>query len=130
VGLALALAFTDWALGLQPGVTEASLERFRPGMRLGQVATILGGPPLLYSVSYHGPAWPEREECYARAGTWLADGGAVSVWFDRNGLVVASACYPSPLEGHVPLARLAPGWVGDRWGRNTGAIPSSPAGGA
>ena len=111
VGLALALALTDGALGLRPGVTEASLKRLRPGMTLRRVATLLGGPPRRYSVSDHGSAGPERAECYARAGTWLADGGAVSVWFDRKGLVVASACYPSPLAGHVPLARLR-AWLG------------------
>jgi hypothetical protein len=78
-------------------------------MTVGEVEALLGGPPHLDSVSYHGPAWPEREACYARGGTWLADSGAVSVWCDRNGLVVAAAWYPSPLEGPGPLDRLRDG---------------------
>jgi hypothetical protein len=47
VGLALvvlALALTDWALSLQPGVTEANVRRIRPGMTKEQVEAILGGP--------------------------------------------------------------------------------------
>jgi hypothetical protein len=47
VGLALALAATDWALSLQPGVTERNVNRIRPGMTLAQVEGILGGPPKL-----------------------------------------------------------------------------------
>jgi hypothetical protein len=32
--VALALAFTDWALSLRRGVTEANAKRIRPGMTL------------------------------------------------------------------------------------------------
>jgi hypothetical protein len=45
VGLALvALAFatTDWALSLQPGVTEANLRCIRPGMTLAEVEALFG----------------------------------------------------------------------------------------
>jgi hypothetical protein len=44
VGLALALAVTNWALSLQPGVTEANCRRIRPGMTLAEVETLLGEP--------------------------------------------------------------------------------------
>src|SRR5260370_36465154 len=42
--VALALAFTDWALSLQPGVTEANAKRIRAGMTLAEVEALLGGP--------------------------------------------------------------------------------------
>jgi hypothetical protein len=42
--VALALAVTDWALSLQPGVTEANVRRIRLGMTLEQVEAILGPP--------------------------------------------------------------------------------------
>ena len=35
--VALALAFTDWALSVQPGVTEANVRPVRPGMQLAEV---------------------------------------------------------------------------------------------
>jgi hypothetical protein len=43
--VALALAVTNWALSLQPEVTEANVKRIRPGMTMQQAETILGGPP-------------------------------------------------------------------------------------
>jgi hypothetical protein len=42
--VALALAFTDWALSLRPGATEANLKRIQPGMTLEQAEAFLGGP--------------------------------------------------------------------------------------
>src|SRR5262249_10302590 len=44
--VALALAFTDWALSLRPGVTEANVKRIRPGMTLTDVEALMGCPPL------------------------------------------------------------------------------------
>jgi hypothetical protein len=41
--VALALAFTDWALSLRPGITEANVRRIRVGMTLGEVGALLGG---------------------------------------------------------------------------------------
>jgi hypothetical protein len=41
--VALALAFTDWALSLRPGVTEANVRRIENGMTMDQVEAILGG---------------------------------------------------------------------------------------
>ena len=41
--VALALAFTDWALSFQPGVTEANVKRIKPGMTMREVEGILGG---------------------------------------------------------------------------------------
>ena len=49
--VALALAFTDWALSFQPGVTEANARRIRPGMTQEAVESLLGGKP------YHGGRW-------------------------------------------------------------------------
>jgi hypothetical protein len=43
--VALALAVTDWALSLQPGVTEANVKRLRQGMTLEEVKAILGPHP-------------------------------------------------------------------------------------
>jgi hypothetical protein len=43
--VALALAVTDWALSLQPGVTEANVRRIREGMTLAEAERLLGGPP-------------------------------------------------------------------------------------
>jgi hypothetical protein len=40
--VALALAFTDWALSLHTGVTEWNARRIRPGMTMDQVKGILG----------------------------------------------------------------------------------------
>jgi hypothetical protein len=42
--VALALAFTDWALSLQPGVTEANVRRIQPGMTEAEVEALLGRP--------------------------------------------------------------------------------------
>jgi hypothetical protein len=52
--VALALGFTDWALSLQPGVTEANVKRIRTGMTLGQVEAILGPPG---GTGYHASTW-------------------------------------------------------------------------
>jgi hypothetical protein len=41
--VALALAFTDWALSLRPGVTEANVRRIRVGMTLEEAEALLGG---------------------------------------------------------------------------------------
>ena len=43
--VALALAFTDWALSLQPGLTEANVKRIRTGMMLPEVEGIFGRSP-------------------------------------------------------------------------------------
>ena len=43
--VALALAFTDWALSLQPGVTEANARRIREGVTLAEVEGIFGRSP-------------------------------------------------------------------------------------
>jgi hypothetical protein len=40
--VALGLAFTDWVISLQPGVTEANVRRIRPGMTLADVEALLG----------------------------------------------------------------------------------------
>jgi hypothetical protein len=40
--VALGLAFTDWALSFQSGVTEANVNRVRPGMTLAEVEALFG----------------------------------------------------------------------------------------
>jgi hypothetical protein len=40
--VALALAFTDWALSLGPGLTAANVRRIRPRMTMKEVEAILG----------------------------------------------------------------------------------------
>ena len=103
--VALALAFTDWALGMRPGVTEANVRRIRPGMTLREVEGILGSPgralpPIRGSVTY---AWSGR---------------AGEVWISMDWL---SGKRPVPVK-HVlwwplrrpelgPLARLR-AWLG------------------
>jgi hypothetical protein len=42
--LALGFLITEAALGSRPGVTEANVKRIRPGMTLGAVEVLLGGP--------------------------------------------------------------------------------------
>ena len=63
--VALALAFTDWALSLRPGVTEANVRRLRLGMRAQEVEALLGG-----------------------AETWLTSDRGIVVWSGNGGTVI------------------------------------------
>ena len=69
--VALALAFTDWVLSLQPGVTEANAKRIREGMTIEEVQAILGGLPR------------DRELQLGGWHVWTGEEGEVLVGFDR-----------------------------------------------
>jgi hypothetical protein len=55
--VALALALTDWALSLRPGVTEANVKRIRKGMTLAEAEALLGGPAQRAGRDRCGGAW-------------------------------------------------------------------------
>ena len=100
--VALALAFTDWALSLRPGVTEANAKRIRAGMTLEQVESILGSRPNERIDRWRGGP-PE-------ACAWYGAGGVIIVDFRKNGRVRRgdwNADGPEP----NPLARLR-SWLG------------------
>ena len=74
--VALALAFTDRALSLQPGVTEANAKRIRLGMTLQEVEALLGSPnsliaPVPFKVGTTIPRPPDGEWENGRR-TWAA----------------------------------------------------------
>jgi hypothetical protein len=71
--VALGLAFTDWALSLQPGVTEANFRRIRVGMTMAEVAAILGQP---------GPRQPRADRNGVRVE------GGLHVWRGQDGAYI------------------------------------------
>jgi hypothetical protein len=54
LGLGLALAFTHWALSLQPGVTEANVRRIRPSLPPSTLPSTRKAP----DSSSPGRRWP------------------------------------------------------------------------
>jgi hypothetical protein len=111
--VALALAFTDWTLSLQPGVTEANVKRVRAGMSLHEVEAVLGA----------GTDWTEPAiKLWPIPGT---DDGYVGIWFDaqrrvsqvliipekRKTLLWRPSDYRFPSATLDPLARLR-AWLG------------------
>jgi hypothetical protein len=76
--VALALAFTDWALSLQSGVTERNVKRIREGMTLAEVEAITGRP-----ADFRCPLTKfGRPIGY---GEWNGAGGTMVVDFDEDG---------------------------------------------
>src|SRR5215470_17396217 len=73
--VALALAVADWALSLQPGVTEANVRRIRQGMTVPEVEALLGGPGRL-------AIFPDDKVGYI----WEADSGRAIVELPATGL--------------------------------------------
>jgi hypothetical protein len=100
--VALGLAFTDWALSLQPGVTEANAKRIRLGMTLAEAESLLGGPAQRAGRDRCGGAW-ER--------VWAAPCGRVYLTSGRNGRVTHAAFVANPGAPPGPLARLR-AWLG------------------
>ena len=105
--VALALAFTDWALSLRPGVTEANVRRIREGMTMKEVELILGG---------RGEWWMEGTTCQRRDAlwAWIGPHGRVFVGFgafgDHAPLVVEWTRFRRT-DGLSPLERLR-AWLG------------------
>jgi hypothetical protein len=111
--VALALAFTDWALSLQPGVTEANARRIRPGMTKGQVEAVFGGP--WFSGVNGSLGWditePPAPDGY-RYGwrSWQGPQGEAEVLFDLPTETVVTVTF-SRRPGSNLLARLR-AWLG------------------
>lgn len=104
---ALALAFTTWALSLQPGVTEANVKRLRVGMPLSEVERILGRPA---DSEFHAPvlSWPPRPRPFE--GCWHGDGGTAGVVFNPDRTVRAATFDRTSQTGGL-LTRLR-AWLG------------------
>jgi hypothetical protein len=100
--VALALAVTDWALSLQPGVTEANVKRIRAGMSLEEAEALLGGPAQRAGRDRCGGAW-ER--------VWAAPCGQVYLTSGLDGRVTHAAFVASPGAPPGPFARLR-AWLG------------------
>src|SRR5262245_10422255 len=104
--VALALAVTDWALSLQPGVTEANVKRIRPGMSLEEVERIFG------RASDFKLACPVGGNLFERPWfrNWYGIGGAAYLVFDAHNRVM-SAEFERTAESPGLLARLRV-WLG------------------
>jgi hypothetical protein len=106
--VALALAFTDWALSFQPGVTEANVKRIKPGMTMVEVERILGEAGQARVTITEGG----RE---ISAFQWTGPGAVAYVLFDEPGpgrrtQGVRTATF-HPVAGSGPFARLR-AWLG------------------
>jgi hypothetical protein len=100
--VAVALAFTDWALSLRPGVTEANVRRIKSGMTLAEVEAHLG--PL-------GAEQPGLTPGLFQTLAWGGKGGAAVISFDRDGKVSETEFVPSDPTRRGPLSRLR-AWIG------------------
>jgi hypothetical protein len=106
--VALALAFTDWALSLRPGVTEANVKGIKPGITMREVEVILGGAGQKRVTITEGG----RD---VSAFQWTGPGTVAYVLFDEPGpgrrtQGVRTATFHSVAEPG-PLARLR-AWLG------------------
>ncbi len=106
--VALALAVTDWALSLQPGVTERNVNRVREGMSVSEVEALMGKPHVPgVSMLVKGSG---RVRWYTSLYCWVGSDGIAclllrpdgrawrAVWFHRD----------SP-EGGAPFVTLTAG---------------------
>jgi len=93
--VALALAVTDWALSLRPGVTETNAKRIRVGMTAEKVETILGRPDgCAFAQNFPGGGLPPEERYQILENgvpvRWLwrtGRGEPIVVLFTETGLV-------------------------------------------
>jgi hypothetical protein len=120
--VALALAFTDWMLSLQPGLTKANMRRIRVGMTLEEVKALLCDWPAMVGLEGHPSFWADRvtQEELAYAGSQgngrvvvdFADNETyrVQVLF-REGRVVPPVDWLGPEDDPGLLARLR-SWLG------------------
>jgi hypothetical protein len=114
VGLALvslAFAFTDWALGIRPGVTEANARRILPGMKMRDVEAILGSGGKSGGIIAHAHGRRCREE-------WWWEGETGCVWIEFDGRVrsysdpsVLSVLWVPTQSPRSPLEQLR-SWLG------------------
>jgi hypothetical protein len=111
--LGLGFAVTNWALGLQPGVTEANVKRVRPGMRLEEVESVLGpreGRPeealRIFTVVNQPLPGAEYTAC-----VWGGSGVAVVIVFDSGRRATQIHCRQGDRQN--PLAILW-AWLGWR----------------
>jgi hypothetical protein len=102
--VALALAVTDWALGMRLGVTEANHRRIRPGMALQEVESVLGprvgdparlSPFILATVGLGA---------FEMACAWEGSDGTGAICFGADGRV--KDFHFSENRQSTPLARL------------------------
>jgi hypothetical protein len=114
VGLALvagALAFTDWALSLQPGVTEANVRRIRPGMTRVQVEALLGPP----STPWWLGVWelsPDNEPRRLPFLVWEREEGSVSALFELDGRLRSITPWRPPSTARRGLLARLRAWLG------------------
>src|SRR5437016_1246712 len=97
--VALALAVTDWALSLRPGVTEANVKRIRPGMTLAEVGALFGRAPDAVFEKCLGVIPPCRLLCWGHKEL------AVSVVVEDNRVSRVSWSRSRPAAPPGPLAR-------------------------
>src|SRR5262249_48318251 len=115
----LALAFTDGALSLQPGVTERNFRRIRPGMTVTEVESLLGPYGLDRTGTPLKLAHRERDlELVARlqdermiALWWEDEHGVAELYFGAGGRVWEALWQPGQRSGDGILARLR-AWLG------------------
>jgi hypothetical protein len=101
--VALALAVTDWALSLQPGVTQRNVNRIRPGMTRAQVESILGNRGARADYDGFLGGFNLR---------WTGESGSVLVQFSRDGAAYEASWQASRIGPSAgPLARLR-AWLG------------------
>jgi hypothetical protein len=106
--VALALAFTDWALSLLPGVTEANVKRVRPGMRRAEVEALLGGLGVPLTILLSGMPAPRP---LPGVHTWSGEAGWVRVYENANRRVESIQWirrFPRP--GRLSRLRASLGW--------------------
>jgi hypothetical protein len=91
-----------WFVPIRPGVMEAKCARIRPGMRLEEVAAVMGGPPGVYHDQGHdqGQIYVEVDLLdpprTGQSARWLdTSEGLVTVYFSESGAVDRSEFAPA-----------------------------------